>query len=312
MNARQLHCAVHAVNKLLATVPPAQLPACISLASTIRKHTGMYALKQAAQFALKDGDKEAESEWGANSRGNCVSIHLQLASTLCSALICRDCGGTLVSCEHINNHSGQTSPTSTENNAPATATCVNKMHSLFRPACTSDRPPLPSTGTSLLPTPPHSPVSYAIPALVMMEQFRAILVLSLSQMGGLIEWVHGEEEEPTKPPWVRELSHLLSPELQHLANLPSHGWTLVSPEAPRTLAAACLWDMHSLTEFDGRMLSGCCHLGCTNFGGCSEAALPTLLCSGCRRVRYCSVQCQRDAWVAGGHASTCRVFQCER
>ena len=32
----------------------------------------------------------------------------------------------------------------------------------------------------------------------------------------------------------------------------------------------------------------CCHMGCTNLAGGSEAELPTKRCSGCRVARFCS------------------------
>lgn len=55
----------------------------------------------------------------------------------------------------------------------------------------------------------------------------------------------------------------------------------------------------------GRLLPGCCHLGCTNMDGSSEAALETLLCSRCRRARYCSLECERSAWVNEDHKDLC-------
>ncbi|MEW5304947.1 MAG: hypothetical protein WDW36_007520 [Sanguina aurantia] len=51
---------------------------------------------------------------------------------------------------------------------------------------------------------------------------------------------------------------------------------------------------------------GCHNATCSNLAGVSEAALPTLLCGGCRRVRYCGVECQRAAWGKGRHGSVCR------
>lgn len=56
---------------------------------------------------------------------------------------------------------------------------------------------------------------------------------------------------------------------------------------------------------DGPLLPSCCHLGCASFYGVGEALLPTLLCGGCRRARYCSTACQRGAWVEGGHRAVC-------
>ncbi|MEW5303668.1 MAG: hypothetical protein WDW36_006339 [Sanguina aurantia] len=64
-------------------------------------------------------------------------------------------------------------------------------------------------------------------------------------------------------------------------------------------------EKHALDNFHGRLLPGCCHLGCEDLSGVSEAALPTLLCGGCRRARYCSVGCQREAWLEGGHSMVC-------
>lgn len=66
-----------------------------------------------------------------------------------------------------------------------------------------------------------------------------------------------------------------------------------------------VWDEYALTHFHGRLLPGCSYLGCTNTSGTSEASLDMLLCSGCRRMRYCSVGCQQAAWVRGGHSCVC-------
>lgn len=51
----------------------------------------------------------------------------------------------------------------------------------------------------------------------------------------------------------------------------------------------------------------CGNFDCNNKEGCSEAALPTLLCSGCRVVRYCSVACQKFSWKFNGHAQKCGI-----
>lgn len=67
------------------------------------------------------------------------------------------------------------------------------------------------------------------------------------------------------------------------------------------------WDKYAIARFNGRLLPGCCYLECANMQRASEASLPTLLCGGCRRVRYCSLQCQRAAWVQGGHRGVCSL-----
>lgn len=66
-----------------------------------------------------------------------------------------------------------------------------------------------------------------------------------------------------------------------------------------------IWHEIARTRCNGRLLPGCCHIGCTNLAGVSEAGLPTRLCSGCRQVRYCSSQCQKAAWVGEGHRLVC-------
>lgn len=68
---------------------------------------------------------------------------------------------------------------------------------------------------------------------------------------------------------------------------------------------AGMWERFAAAWPGGRLLPGCSYLGCTNLQGVSEAALPTRLCSGCRRVRYCSDVCQRAAWSKGGHMLVC-------
>lgn len=67
--------------------------------------------------------------------------------------------------------------------------------------------------------------------------------------------------------------------------------------------AAC--QQYAVAHFHGRLLPGCCNLGCKNLGGISEAALGTQLCSGCRIL--CCVACQREAWKEGGHSSVCKM-----
>lgn len=53
------------------------------------------------------------------------------------------------------------------------------------------------------------------------------------------------------------------------------------------------------------LLPNCGNIMCTTMKGLCDSHLPTQLCSGCRRVRYCSVACQRDDWIAGGHGRVC-------
>lgn len=59
-------------------------------------------------------------------------------------------------------------------------------------------------------------------------------------------------------------------------------------------------DRHS-----GELLCFCSNVECRSLQGMSDATLRTRLCGGCRRATYCSVACQKEHWLAGGHARTC-------
>lgn len=76
-------------------------------------------------------------------------------------------------------------------------------------------------------------------------------------------------------------------------------------EAELAANAAC--ERFAVAKCNGRLVPGCCNLGCTNLEGFSEVALPTRLCSGCRQARYCSVECQKEAWKEGGHSTVCNL-----
>lgn len=78
-----------------------------------------------------------------------------------------------------------------------------------------------------------------------------------------------------------------------------------SPESESYKGNTAAWDEYAVNHCHGRLLPGCSYLHCTNMSGSSEWLLPTLLCSGCRRTRYCSIDCQRAAWLTGGHADVC-------
>lgn len=87
---------------------------------------------------------------------------------------------------------------------------------------------------------------------------------------------------------------------------PSNGGCIdTDKEMAQDRSVAEIWEKHAVQHFHGRMLPGCCHLGCMQLCGVSESSLPTQLCGGCRRARYCSIECQREAWVAGGHMLVC-------
>lgn len=108
------------------------------------------------------------------------------------------------------------------------------------------------------------------------------------------------------PPWLAEVRQAIG-SLQD-QDMRALGTTLLSDlsSAPRTQSeVGLLWEKYAVEHLHGRLVPGCCNLGCNNLDGFSEAALGTNLCSGCRRARYCCVECQKAAWVEGGHRDVC-------
>lgn len=71
---------------------------------------------------------------------------------------------------------------------------------------------------------------------------------------------------------------------------------------------AC-WERFAFQHLVGRVLPGCSNWGCKNMDGFSEAALQTKVCSGCRRARYCSKECQQQAWGEEEHKEVCGKLQ---
>lgn len=69
------------------------------------------------------------------------------------------------------------------------------------------------------------------------------------------------------------------------------------------------WERFAVGHLHGRLLPGCCNLTCTSLSGVCEEGLSTMLCSGCRRARYCSVACQRAAWHKGRHSAVCSIHE---
>lgn len=120
---------------------------------------------------------------------------------------------------------------------------------------------------------------------------------------------HQLEIKPVQPPMHHHLdachTRLNTLTLESLLQQGGKPLGRIPPKAEHKIQLAIGWAGFARTYLHGRVSPGCCHLGCTNLSGVSEAALPTQLCGGCRRVRYCSVVCQKEAWVEGGHQLVC-------
>lgn len=149
-----------------------------------------------------------------------------------------------------------------------------------------------------------------------MRRLLSVLVMVLVWVSNVRVRIREERRKAGR--WAISTSHIASSDCKddlvvqdaELASIATHLSLSAQPADWGTRESAfkheaTVWDAFALRHFHGRLLPGCCYLRCTNMGGASEAALDTLLCSGCKHVRYCSVMCQREAWVLGGHAEVC-------
>lgn len=150
-------------------------------------------------------------------------------------------------------------------------------------------------------------VGCAYPSSSEVHQLQAIICLTLVQM---FRWASALPFLPSQEGWWGYA-------LRACEELPWQGFSLklrglvtaLLEESSLSIAQAevnTMWERYAVEHFQGRLLPGCCHQGCTNLAGTSEAALKTLLCSGCRKARYCCLECQKAAWLEGGHSTVCR------
>lgn len=155
-------------------------------------------------------------------------------------------------------------------------------------------------------------VKYKPPsAHTLMHQLQAIQVSTLIQV---CHWrlvddrKHQLRQSLTTPGWLQseqaDMKVAVGRDMAALISTLLDIDIMISPAAQLVVNAT--WERYAITHFDGKLTPGCGCMGCTNLGGVSEAAVCTRLCSGCRKTRYCSVQCQKVAWLWGGHSLVCR------
>lgn len=80
---------------------------------------------------------------------------------------------------------------------------------------------------------------------------------------------------------------------------------LTLPNVPEIEEQGAAWCDFASSRTMSPKSRKCGNWDCGDKSGCSEPALPTLLCAGCRKVRYCSKACQKRAWKKYRHASVC-------
>lgn len=97
MSFKQLHSISVLIEQLLHEVTPSSLPACVSLMSSVRKHTAMSLKKLAQQQGLQSEGEEAKAGWRKDSGKESDGFHTSLHQMLHALVICRDCEGELCS-----------------------------------------------------------------------------------------------------------------------------------------------------------------------------------------------------------------------
>lgn len=148
----------------------------------------------------------------------------------------------------------------------------------------------------------------------LLKQLKAILLITLVQATLWrieVEGLVGSTQSWT-PEWLVSVLGLVEKRLDtdlRDAARSLLGGSLLRASQQTALDVGTTWERCAVFDFRGRLLPGCCNLGCGNLTGVSEATLETLLCAGCRGARYCSVACQRAAWRDGGHSIVCGKFK---
>lgn len=140
------------------------------------------------------------------------------------------------------------------------------------------------------------------------HQLQVVLLSTLIQSCGWLTeckgkvWTEHEHDE-----WLIQMLNRISPlknlEIQAVAMTLMSESSHSDPEGES--GSRVIWERNAIAQFHGRLLPGCCYLGCINLSGVSESKLATQICSGCKQARYCSVVCQRRAWKDGGHSLVC-------
>lgn len=145
-----------------------------------------------------------------------------------------------------------------------------------------------------------------------LQKLQALLALTLVEMyhwrKGITQTPSADESEEVQSWWAVVcgiFEDASSPDFCNLGTLllGKSSLSVSSPQAEINVA----WERYAMTCFHGRLLPGCCYWRCQNLEEVTEAALRTQLCSGCRKARYCSKDCQKAAWLEGGHSKVCCV-----
>lgn len=149
------------------------------------------------------------------------------------------------------------------------------------------------------------------------RRLHAILALTLAR---LTVWGMREHRDPGMAKGLQETAMCLAREvvegddrlgqLSSLQHRLSWDTSCLRDDDYIIVHEARFWESYGLQHFQGRLLPGCDRSCCTQLKRVSEATMPTLLCSGCRRVRYCDKKCQAVAWIEGRHSEFCGKSAC--
>lgn len=314
-DSKQLYHAMRAINHLLIKSCPSSLMACVSLVSTLLKHT----FKCVENLGKpQDRGQAGMHKWydcGDDSEHGLVNLYNSMCDTLIATFDCKHCSGSFNRAD-IMRYNTDRRPIFETFHLPA-VTCNNGFHVMFE--CNSQRFTqqygFSKRREQAICMPPFnftSSLRHHSQCNDLLLWLKAILALTLTHLGHTPFLNLPTVVEESQPEWFTKLSPRLEKTLVSLINLvTTRPPNILEGEEKARYAQAtdACWDAYATGLFSGKLLSGCASLECTNMMGCSEAALPTPLCGHCRMVHYCSVECQKAAWKAGGHKMSCgRVY----
>jgi hypothetical protein len=122
-------------------------------------------------------------------------------------------------------------------------------------------------------------------------------------------WFFEENDEETREKTQKNKFTYMAKQQKEFAKNPDYAFTiwffLERPDGPTVLLLKNVWLSEASVKFkslETLEMDSSLHLFAKRCSNC-EAFVPTKTCSGCKSVRYCSIECQKEHWKE--HKSSC-------
>lgn len=290
--------AVNAIEAASSSPHPGMLPACLSLAGTLRKllHSHTYANR------TRSKETTAHPATAEDVRASTVSYAntAVLMTVLLNTITALDCQTQLYAPDSpgwgiFRDSSGDPVINNKHSRAGRSPEAVSRLN--------ADMLGIAGEG-SQIDSKGRVAYKFASKRAVLVYQLQTILLTCLTTLCHM----HIEAGPDDPRVWLAPVSQGIGKLKSRLAEV---GTLLLSERvfstgAAETYVSICM-ERFGVVAFSGRLLPGCCNIGCRNLEGLSEAALPTWLCGSCKRSRYCSQDCQKMAF-GRGHSNFCQAY----